>query len=465
MYTKKTPTNYNWADKILKSFLNQKGFIEFTNDFDPSFIEYVNKEKTLPNRFLIVLEDETCPKCGSKLNRNGNVEFYLNKTIKILKKKYECSNPNCKHSFRTPWSKYISPNSNFTNEIKEYCQNINPIGLLSYQKEAERLKSQKNIDMKRETLYRFHKNNSKEYLDKEEKKQEKEAKEKNIEFSNIISYDEQYLFVNGVLTYRLTAIDPVTRWVHSNQIVKKEEFNLETIKNFLKPIIEKTNAETIVTDGSNKYPELIKELGLKQKLCNFHHMKNFIDTNKRAINRLKKEEKKQTREIKTLDEKLTFLKEKRKKQNGRIKNKDIKAKNLIKKIKKLEHKKSSLKEKRRKTRIGIAQYDKCIHDTSLMLKSKTKKTGTKRYLKIMKNLDQLPPKTHNYFKNTGKKLENLLLHTENLEIPTTNNICELNFLTTLNRREKKKYKTYKGVENEIRYQTLRWNKRIVLDKY
>ena len=93
--------------------------------------------------------------------------------------------------------------------------------------------------MKRETLYRFHKNNSKEYLDKEEKKQEKEAKEKNIEFSNIISYDEQYLFVNGVLTYRLTAIDPVTRWVHSNQIVKKEEFNLETIKNFLKPIIEK----------------------------------------------------------------------------------------------------------------------------------------------------------------------------------------------------------------------------------
>lgn len=301
--------------------------------------------------------------------------------------------------------------------------------------------------MKRETLYRFHKNNSKEYLDKEEKKQEKEAKEKNIEFSNIISYDEQYLFVNGVLTYRLTAIDPVTKWVHSNKIVKKEEFNLETIKNFLKPIIEKTNVDTIVTGGSNKYPALIKELGLKQKLCNFHHVKNFIDTNKRAINRLKKEEKKQTREIKNLDEKLTFLKEKRKKQKGRIENKDIKAKNRIRKIKKLEHKKSSLKEKRRKTRIEIAQYDKCIHDTSLMLRSKTKKTGIKRYLKIMKNLNQIPPKAHNYFKNTGKKLENLLLHTENPE-SLQQIICELNFLTTLNRREKRNTKFMKELKTK-----------------
>lgn len=130
-------------DKILKSFLNSKGFIEFTNDFDPSFIEYVNKEKTLPNQFLIVLEDEICPKCGSKLNRNGNAEFNLNKTLKIFKKEYKCSNPNCKHSFRTHWNKYISPNSNYTNEIKEYCQNINLISILSYQKESERLKSQK----------------------------------------------------------------------------------------------------------------------------------------------------------------------------------------------------------------------------------------------------------------------------------------------------------------------------------
>ena len=460
-----TPTINNWADKILKLYLNPKGFFEFTNDFDPSIIEFLNKEKTLANQFLIVLEDETCPKCGSRLNRNGNVEFNLNKTVKIFKKKYECSNPDCKYSFRTNWNKYMKPNSNYTDEIKQYCQNINQIGRLSYQKESERLKHEKNINISRETLYKYHKNNSGEYLDKQEKKQENEAKEKNIQFSNIISYEEQYLIVKGILTYRLTAIDPVTKWVHSNQIVENENFNAETIKNFLKPIKEKTNADTIVTDGSNKYPVIMEELGFKHKLCNFHHMKNFIDTNKRTLNRLKKEEKKLTTKINELEEKLTLLIEKRKKQKGRIKNKDVKSKNKIKKIKKLKHEKSSLKEKRRKTRHEIDQYDKCIHNTSLMLKSKTKKTGIKRYHKIMENLDQLPPKTHNYFKNTGKKLENLLLHTENPEIPTTNNICELNFLVTLNRREKKKYKTNNGIENEIRYQTLRWNKRMVLDNH
>ena len=91
MYRKKTPTVNNWVDKILKSFLNPKGFIEFTNDVDPEFIQKMDQGKTIPNPFLIVLKDENCPKCGAKLNKNGNVKFNLNNTLLIFKKQYSCS--------------------------------------------------------------------------------------------------------------------------------------------------------------------------------------------------------------------------------------------------------------------------------------------------------------------------------------------------------------------------------------
>lgn len=465
MYRKTTPTVNNWVDKILKSFLNPKGFIEFTNDVDPEFIQKMDQGKTIPNPFLIVLKDETCPKCGAKLNKNGNDNFNLNNTLLIFKKKYSCSNKECNNSFRTPWDKYIEPNCNYTNKIKEYCSNISSIERLSYQKEAERIKIEKNVEIRRETLFKFHKEKSQEDLIEKEKTQEKELKEKNIELSNILAYDEQYIPIKGEMHFRLTAIDPVTNWIYDNKIIDKENFNLKTIKNFIKDTIGDRNIDTIVTDGSNKYPTIIAELGLNHKLCNFHHMKNFIDTNKRKINHLKREEKKQTRLINETNEKLAELKAKRKNKRGRIKNNDYKAKRLNEKIKSLELKKSRLKDKRRKNKNEIMQYEKCIHDLSLLLKSKTKKTGIKRYQKIIENLDNIPSKTHYFFRKTGKKLENLLLHTTNPQIPTTNNQMELTFLTTFNRHDKKKYKTQKGVETEIRYRTLRWNKRMALENF
>lgn len=164
--------------QILKSFLNPKGFIEFTNDVDPEFIQKMDQGKTIPNPFLIVLKDETCPKCGAKLNKNGNVKFNLNNTLLIFKKQYSCSNKECNYSFRTPRDKYVELNCNYTNKIKEYCSNISSIERLSYQKEAERIKIEKNVEIRRETLFKFHKEKSQEDLRKKEKTQEKELKEK-----------------------------------------------------------------------------------------------------------------------------------------------------------------------------------------------------------------------------------------------------------------------------------------------
>ena len=76
-----------------------------------------------------------------------------------------------------------------------------------------------------------------------------------------------------------------------------------------------------------------------------------------------------------------------------------------------------------------------------MLKSKTKKTGLKRYKKILENINQYPEKIKGFVKNIEKEIDKLLEHTTNKDIPTTNNCIELYFKVTLQRVLKKKYKT------------------------
>ena len=101
-----------------------------------------------------------------------------------------------------------------------------------------------------------------------------------------------------------------------------------------------------------------------------------------------------------------------------------------------------------------------IYNKSLV--SNYKKTGLKRYNKIIDEIDDVPEKIRGFIRNIQKEIDNLLLHTSNDDMPTTNNCIELYFGVTLNRRLKKKYKTLRGVLNEIRLKTIRWIKRVVL---
>ena len=98
-----------------------------------------------------------------------------------------------------------------------------------------------------------------------------------------------------------------------------------------------------------------------------------------------------------------------------------------------------------------------------MLKSKSKQTGHNRYKKILAKEKQLLDDILKFIKDIKKDLDKLLLHNTDKDIPTTNNIIELLFLTTLNYHNKRKYRTTEGITNEIRLKTIRWNRRIVLE--
>ena len=85
---------------------------------DPLFIIYAIENKTIENDFLIVSEIEKCPKCGSKLYRDGKDKFEINNTTSVYKQKYQCSDDECNHNLRPLWEDYFNPRSNYTERIK-----------------------------------------------------------------------------------------------------------------------------------------------------------------------------------------------------------------------------------------------------------------------------------------------------------------------------------------------------------
>ena len=53
----------------------------------------------------------------------------------------------------------------------------------------------------------------------------------------------------GEMTYGLTAMDPKTNYIYFETLVTEEEFTSENIEKLLKPITEKYDIKTIITDG------------------------------------------------------------------------------------------------------------------------------------------------------------------------------------------------------------------------
>ena len=67
---------------------------------------------------------------------------------------------------------------------------------------------------------------------------------------------------------------------------------------------------------------------------------------------------------------------------GRLNLNDEEAKNLVNEKKNLERENRKLRQENRDYKTELKVYEKCTHNLSLMLKSRTKKTGLKRYNKI-----------------------------------------------------------------------------------
>ncbi len=131
--------------------------------------------------------------------------------------------------------------------------------------------------------------------------------------------------------------------------------------------------KTIVTDGAISYPAIIKELGCNHKKCNFHKMQNFMNKTRSTLRGLNNKIKYNEDKIEKNEKRIEEIKNLREGAAGRVNLNDEEAIKLVDEKKNLEMKNRKLRQENRDYRTEIKVYEKCTHNLSLMLKSRTKK--------------------------------------------------------------------------------------------
>lgn len=460
MVKNKPPTILNCVDDLFKPFLNHKGEIEISENIDPILIMVMTVFLGIKNTFLLVLKDPICPYCNSKLHSHQRVDFRLNNTVNMKKMTYRCTNSACGHVITPKWNLFIEAGCNYTKAVMEYALELGLICNVSYEKMAEIIYWAHGVKISRETLYKFRKDNFEGFVSKIRKQLLQFYEEQKIEFSKVMSFDEQYVLVMGEWVYKLTALDPNTGHVFDFCIATHDEFNADFVYNFLKPLVDKFEIETIVTDGAKMYPAIMKKLNVEHKLCNFHKMQNLL---KRMFSKLISFNRKIKKLEDEIEENIIRINEITQLRQGKTGRAPAEEQDIV------DEKKDLLRENRQK-RAKIQELNKQLDSyvytkerVSMILKSKTMPTADNRYNDLLENIERIPEELKAFVKNIEKDYESLLMHTNSKNIPTTNNEIELYHLTTLNGRYKRKYKTIEGVLEETLLKTFRWEKRVVLN--
>ena len=98
----------------------------------------------------------------------------------------------------------------------------------------------------------------------------------------------------------------------------------------------------------------------------------------------------------------------------------------------------------------------------MIFKSKKEKTAKNRFQKLLDKIDQLPEEIATFIEKLSKNLDKSLNHITNKLIPSTNNLIENYFGTTLPRHLKRIFRTDKGLELRLKLNRIRWIERNVL---
>ena len=203
-------------------------------------------------------------------------------------------------------------------------------------------------------------------MSKKEEKINQIIKERNIEFSGIIGYDESFFFINGEKYVRTTSIDNKNHMILNDQIIKAEDFDKYFIEIFmtysLKDLTAYSNPntpnpkhplllsdlkkDTMITDGYAAYVPIIEKLQMTHQKCVFHKIMNQRTPVWKTTNKLERQLKNKKDKLEKTVEKIQQLEKQSKGQKpGRIKLKDKKRRKNKDKLKKEKTRKNTTKKR------------------------------------------------------------------------------------------------------------------------
>ena len=456
------------TDKCLSElpfiFCGPSGDVEVYEDTNPKLIEHLLAICKICNKKLRIIKRETiCHVCNKPLTRNGCKSDYINNTDELRLQKYNhrnCDNSSCMASAKSIKEK----NCTYTKSVQEKSVLINLVNYESYEKKSEEIANQMGAKPHRSTLFYYHKKYSTELFEYLEHLQFKRIKELDIKASGIYCFDEQYVFVNKKLYLRLTLIDYHNKLIMGDLLVCEEDYNNQTIQEFLEESLKDQPVEVIVTDGRKGYKSIIEAVGAIQHRCFFHIMQNLMTPLTKYINRKNRRIKTLKGKIKDNKEKIANIKAVKKIYTGRTPYSDKKTIRQEKRIKKYENKIKDYKKEIKEIEKELKEIDKEKERVHKIWESKTFKQAKRRYNTIHNQKDQLNPIIASFLDRIESKLDVMLNHLENESIPATNNTVENYYRTTLPRCQKRIYRTLEGLKRRIREQQIRWTHRNILNQ-
>ena len=357
---------------------------------------------------------------------------------------------------------FVDENCKFSNYLADLIVKLLSIEQISYQKISEILELFLEVKIPRQRVYDLFNKTIDGYLSMSIQELQEKIIDGEIEFSGLVHYDEEFLWIKHQPYVRLTLLDAENKLIIEDTIVPRELFSKDYIKLFLETSLENLEVKTIITDGYRAYASIIDDLGFNHQRCTFHAMKNLMDKLIKKHNQLNRKIKALNNDIKELEKQIKEISEKYKGQKGRTRKDDTQRQKDNKKKKNLKKQLSQKKAQRKKYTNRLKIDDRLVKKISLIFKSKTEKTARKRFQKLYEKINELPKEIKEFIESLSKYLDRAIQHTINNKIPSTNNLIEGFYKTTLPRKIKRIFKTYRGLLIRITLNNIRWIKRCVI---
>lgn len=257
----------------------------------------------------VIKENPICPRCNKPLACNGTKSIVLNKNVEVKCQKYihrYCEKSSCISSF-------FKIKDKFCTYMRSICEKgiiRSLMGYSSYQNKKETIYNEYEVNIPRSTLLYHEEKHSNALIDYLISQQYMRIKEMNIRPFEVYSYDEQYVFIKNVLYMRMTLIDHKNKLIMHEQVVSKDEFNDNTIKNFLETTINSQPLKAIITDERMGYKTIIEATGAIHHRCYFHLMQNLMTPLQKHINKLERRNKRLVQQVNKKELKIEEIEKK-----------------------------------------------------------------------------------------------------------------------------------------------------------
>ena len=452
-----SPVLFN-SEKIYKTFFCD-GVCIIDLDFPTILLYFLDGIARDGDKILLINVDQEDSLFDDGFTCNGTKKVCLDNLSHVYVQKYVKKDDEGYSSAVTDLDFLVDENCKYSNFLGDLIVQLESIEQISYEKIGEIINLFLGVKIPRQEAHNLFNKRIDEYLSMNITELQEKINKGKIEFSGIIHYDEEFLWIDHQPYVRLTLLDGENKLIIADSVIPREFFSKEFIKDFLKTSLENLEVNTIITDGYRAYDSIIDELGFNHQRCTFHSMKNLMDKIIRKHNRLNRKIKSLNNEIKELEEKINKISKKYKGQKGRTSTKDTQRQKDNTKKRKLKKKLSEKKELRKKYTDKLNVDDALVKKISLIFKSKTEKTARKRFNKLYSQLKKLPKEIKEFLENLAKYFDKSIQHTINRQIPSTNNLIEGFYKITLPRKIKRIFRTYRGLLIRITLNNIRWIKR------